>query len=96
MHYGRQAFSINGEDTIIALQGFSGTMGQRREMSSSDIERINRMYNCQDVPDFREVPGVSETEKPSMGFNERMLFAIQRLISGVLGKTDYFKSKTEE
>lgn len=96
MHYGSRAFSINGEETIVALQGFSGSMGQRREMSSSDIERINRMYNCPEVPEFREIPEETEKEQPSMGFNERMLFAIRRLISGVLSKSEHYKLKKEE
>ena len=92
MHYGRQAFSINGKDTIVALQGFSGVMGQRRGMSDKDIERINKMYKCIDVSGFRENP-VEEREIKDVGFNARMLYAIKTLISNVLGSSDTFRKK---
>ena len=45
MHYSSTAFSINGEDTIVALDGVGGQlMGQRVGMAQSDIKRINNMY----------------------------------------------------
>lgn len=45
MHYSARAFSINGEDTIVALDGIGGEqMGQRVALSESDIQRINNMY----------------------------------------------------
>ena len=45
MHYSSKAFSINGEETIVALDGVGGQlMGQRVGMSESDIKRINNMY----------------------------------------------------
>lgn len=45
MHYSRTAFTVNGEDTIIALDEVLGAaMGQRLGMSESDIKRINNMY----------------------------------------------------
>lgn len=45
MHYSRTAFSTDGSDTIVALRPLNGAvMGQRLEMSASDILRINRHY----------------------------------------------------
>ncbi|XP_029720897.2 seminal metalloprotease 1 [Aedes albopictus] len=46
MHYSATAFSINGQKTIVALQDTDQVMGQRVEMSETDILKINRMYNC--------------------------------------------------
>lgn len=45
MHYPRTAFSVNGNDTIIALKDLNGeVMGQRVRMSEKDIRRLNRRY----------------------------------------------------
>lgn len=45
MHYPSKAFSVNGKDTIVALDAVGGKlMGQRKGMSELDIERINNMY----------------------------------------------------
>lgn len=45
MHYGKTAFSIDGNDTIIPLKSLNGeTMGQRLRLSDKDINRVNRMY----------------------------------------------------
>lgn len=46
MHYGPTAFSINGQRTIIPILDPEAEIGQRLGMSSSDISRINQMYNC--------------------------------------------------
>jgi len=47
MHYSSLAFSRNGEKTIVPLRDLRGqTMGQRAELSASDVLRIRRMYNC--------------------------------------------------
>jgi hypothetical protein len=46
MHYGRKAFSVNGQDTMVPKkQGV--TIGQRRGFSQIDIKRVNQLYNCQ-------------------------------------------------
>ena len=47
MHYGRKAFTNDGEDTITTIDpDFQDVIGQRTQMSNGDITRIQRMYNC--------------------------------------------------
>ncbi|XP_011193243.2 high choriolytic enzyme 1 [Zeugodacus cucurbitae] len=47
MHYSANAFSRNGRPTIVAVQpGGSQRMGQREGFSTYDIEKLNKMYNC--------------------------------------------------
>ncbi|GAB0087749.1 Metalloendopeptidase [Sergentomyia squamirostris] len=45
MHYPRNAFSINDKDTIIPRDP-DAEIGQRVRISSGDIERLNKMYEC--------------------------------------------------
>ncbi|XP_013378299.1 PREDICTED: astacin-like metalloendopeptidase [Chinchilla lanigera] len=46
MHYGRLAFSRRGEPTIIPLWAPSVHIGQRWNLSASDITRVRRLYDC--------------------------------------------------
>ncbi|KAI8042137.1 seminal metalloprotease 1 [Drosophila gunungcola] len=47
LHYSSSAFSINGEDTIVALKPEGQEkMGQRLKMSDIDVNRLNTMYKC--------------------------------------------------
>ncbi|KFO27352.1 astacin-like metalloendopeptidase [Fukomys damarensis] len=46
MHYGRLAFSRRGEPTIIPLWAPSVHIGQRWNLSTSDIARVRRLYDC--------------------------------------------------
>lgn len=47
MHYDRDAFSKNGEDTIVPKnRRYKRIIGQRIGLSRGDIKRINNMYNC--------------------------------------------------
>jgi len=46
MHYSAFGFSNNGEPTIVAKENTNLTMGQRVEMSSSDILKIQKLYGC--------------------------------------------------
>ncbi|XP_004844781.1 astacin-like metalloendopeptidase [Heterocephalus glaber] len=46
MHYGRLAFSRRGEPTIIPLWASSVHIGQRWNLSTSDIARVCRLYDC--------------------------------------------------
>ncbi|XP_004530383.1 high choriolytic enzyme 1 [Ceratitis capitata] len=47
MHYSANAFSRNGRPTIVAVQPGGGQkMGQREGFSAYDIEKLNKMYQC--------------------------------------------------
>uniref|UniRef100_A0A6P4FFL0 Metalloendopeptidase n=1 Tax=Drosophila rhopaloa TaxID=1041015 RepID=A0A6P4FFL0_DRORH len=47
MHYSKNAFSINGQPTILAMQANGADkMGQRNGFSDFDIQKLNRMYDC--------------------------------------------------
>ncbi|XP_058485306.1 hatching enzyme 1.2-like isoform X2 [Solea solea] len=46
MQYGNFAFSKNGQATIIAKNHASLYFGNGQSMSTNDIERINKLYNC--------------------------------------------------
>lgn len=47
MHYSRRAFSKNSGDTIVTkFPEYQDQIGQRMEMSSLDVYRLNRLYNC--------------------------------------------------
>ncbi|KAL4622891.1 high choriolytic enzyme 1-like [Arapaima gigas] len=46
MHYGRFAFSRNGQATIVPIPNPNVAIGRAMEMSRNDILRINRLYNC--------------------------------------------------
>ncbi|XP_068628468.1 seminal metalloprotease 1-like [Battus philenor] len=47
LHYSSKAFSVNGEDTIVALKEHEGVMGQRVFITDKDWLRINRHYQCE-------------------------------------------------
>lgn len=67
MHYSKTSFSVNGEDTIIALRDLNGqTMGQRLQMSVNDIARLNRMY-CNETVATTQIPEttVTPTQTPN-------------------------------
>ncbi|KAH8343701.1 hatching enzyme 1.2 [Drosophila kikkawai] len=66
MHYSKNAFSINGQPTIVAMQANGADkMGQRNGFSDLDIQKLNRMYDCGTanaapiVPAPAPVPGVA-------------------------------------
>lgn len=46
MHYGPKEFSTNGQPVIIARLSGAENMGQRKELSKTDIAKINKMYDC--------------------------------------------------
>ncbi|XP_018323799.1 zinc metalloproteinase nas-13-like [Agrilus planipennis] len=48
MHYSDYAFSKNGKKTIEAKKP-NVTLGQRNGFSPSDVQKLNLMYNCNDV-----------------------------------------------
>ena len=42
----RQAFGIEGKDTLIPIPDSSVDIGQRDAMSKIDILRVNKLYKC--------------------------------------------------
>ncbi|KAG6921903.1 astacin like metalloendopeptidase [Chelydra serpentina] len=46
MHYGRYAFSMTGLPTITPISNPYVALGQRWNLSSSDIARVNKLYKC--------------------------------------------------
>merc|ERR1711963_252049 len=46
MHYGKDAFSRNGKDTITPKHKLKGDFGNKEGLSFSDIMVANLMYNC--------------------------------------------------
>lgn len=48
MHYGKTAFSKNGESTIVPKnRRYKNIIGQRTGLSIGDVQRINNMYKCE-------------------------------------------------
>ncbi|XP_071323674.1 hatching enzyme 1.2-like isoform X2 [Trachinotus anak] len=45
MHYGAYFFSVDGSPTVLPKQG-GAQMGQRTHLSHMDIQRLNRLYHC--------------------------------------------------
>ncbi|XP_053257938.1 astacin-like metalloendopeptidase [Podarcis raffonei] len=46
MHYGRNAFSMSGSPTITPLSSSLTFLGQRWNLSDSDVARVNKLYKC--------------------------------------------------
>jgi len=49
MHYGRYDFTANGGETIHALQGDPNAIGQRKEVSTIDAQKVQKQYGCTTV-----------------------------------------------
>lgn len=82
MHYGRFAFSWRGQPTIIPLWTSSVHIGQRWNLSTSDITRVCRLYSCSpSVPDSHgrgfEAPSDGRSPTPaSISHLQRLLEAL--------------------
>lgn len=50
LHYSANAFSTNGQPTIVSKRGVQPNMGQRRGFSKGDLLKLNRMYCNGDGP----------------------------------------------
>ena len=47
LHYGRLAFSANGQPTLQARDDPIRMLGQTDGLSRKDIEKVNKLYKCQ-------------------------------------------------
>uniref|UniRef100_A0A8C6VJZ6 Metalloendopeptidase n=1 Tax=Naja naja TaxID=35670 RepID=A0A8C6VJZ6_NAJNA len=68
MHYGRNAFSMTGLPTIIPLSSPSTFLGQRWNLSVSDIAKINKLYKCSQVAAQPEAVPEEATQEKVMDF----------------------------
>lgn len=54
MHYGKDAFSNGNGSTIITKDPkFQDVIGQRLEMSPSDVQELNHLYKCSKCFEFK-------------------------------------------
>lgn len=59
MHYGKNAFSNGNGSTIITKDpNLQDVIGQRLEVSPSDVLELNRLYKCSKCLEFKEVLGM--------------------------------------
>lgn len=78
MHYPRDAFSVNGSDTLQSLQP-GAEFGQRRSLSAGDIAAINDLYPAARTPATTrtadqfsvEVPAQSQITVSTAGWHPR-------------------------
>ncbi|KAK9395366.1 MAM and LDL-receptor class A domain-containing protein 1-like [Crotalus adamanteus] len=68
MHYGRNAFSMTGLPTIIPLSGPPAFLGQRWNLSVSDIAKVNKLYKCSQVAAQPEVVPEEAIKEKVMDF----------------------------
>lgn len=67
MHYSKTAFNIGSEPTIVTkIPHFMDVIGQRMGFSSSDLTKLNRLYNCSESWQLvkNESHIVQEMQKP--------------------------------
>uniref|UniRef100_UPI003AB03ED1 meprin A subunit beta-like n=1 Tax=Centroberyx gerrardi TaxID=166262 RepID=UPI003AB03ED1 len=85
MHYGKNTFSKNSGFTIMTkLPEYQNVIGQRMEMSSIDVLKLNHLYNCGASISFMEhcdfssknVCGMSRCAKSLVGGWRRMSAAV--------------------
>ncbi|XP_023186971.1 meprin A subunit beta-like isoform X2 [Xiphophorus maculatus] len=63
MHYHKNAFSNGNGPTIITInQTFQDMIGQRVEMSSSDVQELNLLYRCNSAVTFKFYCGFSNKD----------------------------------
>ncbi|XP_028402560.1 zinc metalloproteinase nas-15-like [Dendronephthya gigantea] len=67
MHYGRTAFSVNGQPTIVRKDDPEGALGQRTYggLSAKDAEEINIFYNCKTPGTTAPPPATPSTTPPT-------------------------------
>ncbi|KAF5900444.1 meprin A subunit beta-like, partial [Clarias magur] len=61
MHYSKTAFNKDTEPTIVTkIPEFMDMIGQRMEFSSSDVRKLNRLYNCTTPSTFLDSCGFEQ------------------------------------
>uniref|UniRef100_A0A3Q1AT82 Metalloendopeptidase n=1 Tax=Amphiprion ocellaris TaxID=80972 RepID=A0A3Q1AT82_AMPOC len=69
MHYGKNFFSKNMENTIVTkLPQYQDKIGQWMEMSPTDIYKLNHLYNCNKSVSFMELCDFSSVDICRMRF----------------------------
>ncbi|XP_034662822.1 high choriolytic enzyme 1 [Drosophila subobscura] len=106
MHYSKNAFSINGQPTIVPMQSQGADqMGQRNGFSDLDIQKLNRMYDCGSVgagPSFPAspitAPGAVLAPAPAAGSGNPIVDSfLGGLISGLgLGEEEEQKQASTQ
>ncbi|XP_056459186.1 meprin A subunit beta-like isoform X2 [Gadus chalcogrammus] len=79
MHYSKRAFSIASAPTIVTkIPEFMNVIGQRIEISDSDLLKLNRLYNCTtsstfvESCDFEELNICGMIQGPNNKWEQRM------------------------
>ncbi|XP_076819483.1 astacin-like metalloendopeptidase isoform X1 [Clavelina lepadiformis] len=71
MHYYDTAFSANGEPTIVALYPGGENMGQREGFSTSDLNKLRKLYNCDFIDGWTRWTDWSECNKECRMYRRR-------------------------
>jgi hypothetical protein len=85
MHYEANAFSSNGQPTIIPTKNATAFIGQRRGMSPIDVLEVQRYYGCLATPTTMGSTISSSTSSCSTIFNEICLKMLL-LVLALFGK----------
>ncbi|XP_030248698.1 meprin A subunit beta-like [Sparus aurata] len=86
MHYGKNYFSKNSENTIVTkLPQYQDKIGQRLEMSPIDVYKLNRLYNCNGSISFMEHCDFTNVDVCGMSFCKKGLAEGWKRISDAAG-----------
>merc|ERR1712098_269407 len=69
MHYGQRDVSRNGKSTITPIRNTECELGEARQMSVLDIERINLVYKCSEDNKSEEDDNSEEESSPVEDFS---------------------------
>lgn len=92
MHYSSTAFSKNGQPTIEAKVKTNEKMGQREGFSKKDIEKVNKMYKCQQSSATTPKPTVKPTTKPPAGESSGLGSLIEILFPGSMDEEEMLEN----
>ncbi|XP_044215019.1 meprin A subunit beta-like [Thunnus albacares] len=86
MHYGKSFFSKNSGITIATkLPQYQDKIGQRIEMSQTDVYKLNRLYNCNASVSFMEHCNFSNVDICGMSYCEKGLTKGWKRVSTAAG-----------